>query len=335
MLKLLRHKRVAKIVLWGILILILPAFVIWGTGNLSKSKEKGPAFVGLINNKKVTFDDFANSLTCMRAQILLNFFSQPQILDAFLKNNEFMGKMAWDRLIMLREAEKMKYKVSNTEVVTFVRGLAIFNRGGGFDDRIYNYVLRNNIGLTPRAFEEMMRENLMIQKMQADLTKDVKASDNDILEQYKSNSEKFKVLYALLPVDAEKKYKEVIDLMANKAIAFEEAAEKSGLKIEKTEFFSKADYLDGIGEASQLTGAAAQLKAGEVSSPVQTRKGVLVFKLVETQNYNEENFKKEKPEYSKKVLEEKKNKFMEGWLKDLESKNKLNIDLKEYDKYYQ
>lgn len=245
MLKLLRHKRVAKIVLWAILILILPAFVIWGTGSLGRSKEKGPTFVGLINNKKVTFDDFADSIMSMRAQILLNFFNQRQVMDALLKNSEFVGKMAWDRLIMLKEAKARHIRVTDSEVIAFIRTMPIFLRDGKFDERLYGYVLRNNLGLAPRSFEEMMRENITIQKLHELLTKDVKISDEEVLNQYKSDN-----------------------------------------------------------------------------------------KILEAKDFDEEKFKKEKDEYAKKALLDKKNKSLESWLKTLESKNVLKIDLKDYEKYY-
>jgi hypothetical protein len=334
MLKLMRNKKVTKMVLWGTLILILPAFVIWGAGNMG-SKDKGPAFVGTINNKKVSFDAFAESLACMRAQILLNFFDQKELLDAFLKNNEFMGKMAWDRLIMLSETRQKKIHVKNEEVIGFIRTLPIFTRNGKFDDRIYGYVLRNNLGLAPRSFEEMMRENIAIQRLNMDMTKDVRVSDEDVLIRYKAENEKFKVIYALLgPDDAEKKYTEVLDLMAKNGISFEKAAEKASLKLTTTDLFSKAGYVEGLGEASQLTDAAAKLKIGDLSSPVMTRAGTILFKLLETQNFDEEKFKKEKEEYTKKALADNKNKFLADWLRGLEQKSVLKIDLKEYDKYY-
>jgi hypothetical protein len=255
-------------------------------------------------------------------------------MDNLLKNNAFMGQMAWDRLIMVAEAKKQNLRISDGEVITFIKTMPIFLRDGKFDERLYGYVLRNNLGLAPRGFEEMMRENLAIQKLHAVLTKDVKISDEEILDQYKVDNAKFKVSYALLPEDAEKKYADILDSMAKNNMTFEEASAIAGLKTQESSLFSKSDNIEDIGEASQLTDTAAKLKIGDVSGLVQTRKGILIFKLLETQNFDAEKFKKDKGEYSKKALADKKNKFLEGWLKDLESKNTLNIDLKDYEKYY-
>ena len=40
MLKIFRKKIVSKVILWGLLILILPAFVMWGSASMSRSKDK-------------------------------------------------------------------------------------------------------------------------------------------------------------------------------------------------------------------------------------------------------------------------------------------------------
>jgi len=244
MLKLFRKKNVARLVLWGILILILPAFVIWGSGSLGGSREKGPTFVGLINNKKVSFDDFAESLHAIRCQIILNYFNQPKVLDLFLNDKPFMGRLAWDRLIMAKEARKQKIKVPDQNVVNFIRSHPLFLRNGVFDEKLYDYILRNNVGMDPRTFEEIVRDNLAIKRLNDMLTKDIKITDPEILEAYKKDGEK------------------------NKQI------------------------------------------------------------------FDEEKFKKEKDGYSKKALEDKKNKFLEDWLKKLELATSLNIDLKDYGKYY-
>ncbi len=55
MLKFLRKKNIAKVVFWFLVILILPAFVFWGTGSLTGSKDKRPKCVGTIDKKSVSF----------------------------------------------------------------------------------------------------------------------------------------------------------------------------------------------------------------------------------------------------------------------------------------
>ena len=309
MLKILRNKKVTRLVLWGTLILILPAFVIWGAGSISHSKDKGPTYAGIIDDKKISFDAFSESLSAVRCQIYMNYFSQPQVIDVLMKNKAFIGKLAWDMLIMSREAKKRKLKATDAEVINFIRNHPLFSRGGKFDDRIYEYILKNNLSIYPRNFEEMARNALAIQKLNNILTKDVKVTDEEVLERYKLDNEKFKISYNF------------IDLA-------------NGTAETTTPLFSKTDYIEGVGEALPLAEVAIHMNKDDISAPIKVRKGTLTFKLLEIQPIDEEKFKKDKDEYTKKALEAKKNTYLEGWLRKLELNTKILIDFKDYDKYF-
>lgn len=400
MLKVFRKKNVARAVLWGILILILPAFVWWGAGSMGSSSKKGPKFAGTIEGERVSFDEFAKSMTGVRCQIVLNYFNQSKTLNTILSNQAFVGKLAWDRLIMTKEAQRAGIKVSDKEVIDFIRNHPLFFRDGRFDERGYDYFLRNSLGIYPRNFEEIVRENLMIQKVTDRLAKNAKATDDEVLRNYEKDNSRFKISYFLVSLDAFKdktkpsdqevaKYfeehkgdftlqpknkegkeeakraatfeevkdglsaflaersarplaledaeearKSIADLMDKDKLSFEAACAKLGLKTQETKFFFRSDYLDGIGEADMVNEEAAKLKTGEVSKPVMARKGVIVFRVSEIEPIDQEKFKKAKEEYEKKTLAEKKTAYIEDWLKDLEKKSDLKIDLKDYDQYY-
>lgn len=396
MLKFLRKKNIAKIVFWFLVILILPAFVFWGTGSLSGPKDKRPKCVGTVENKKVSFEDFYYALNGIRCQIVLIYFTQPKILDAMFQNKELMGKLAWDRIIMLKEADKKKIKANDLEVVSFIQSHPIFNRNGAFDTKIYDHVLKYNIGLDPRGFEEIVRENIRIKKLNDLIAKDVTVTDEDILNEYKKVAQKFKIEYVLsgsaqflakaaISDEAAKDYydnnkkefvlpqkegesekfaafpdvkdsiisylaekearnlalkeaaetrRKLAETMSKENLTFVDAAAKLGLKTVETPLFSKADYLDGLGEAALVIGEAARLKEGEVSLPVEVRSGVVVFIVSGSEDFSQEKFESQKAEFSKVALDMKRNKSLEPWLINLEKQSTLNIDLGEYEKYY-
>ncbi len=198
MLKLFRKKIVMKIILWGLVIIIVPAFVLWGGASSSRSKDKGPGYVGFVNNRKVSFDELSNALSGVRSQIILNYFNQPKVLDALLSNKPILAKLAWDRILMMEEVKKAGIKVSDKEVIEALKSHPLFIRNGVFDDKFYAYMLRNNIGLEPRAFEEIVRQNLALQRLSASFSKDIKLTDDDILSDYKKEFAKIKISYILL-----------------------------------------------------------------------------------------------------------------------------------------
>ncbi len=398
MLKIFRKKFVSRFILWGLLILILPAFVMWGNASLSRSKDKGPNYVGIIDNRKVSFDELYAALSGVRSQIILNYFNQPQILDALLNNRPMLAKIAWDRILMLNKTKRLRIKVSDKEVIAFIRGHPLFVRNGVFDDRFYSYMLHNNIGLEPRAFEETVRDNVAIQRLAAYLTKDLKISDEDVLSEYNRESAKLKISYILmepkelfdqvnvdenavkefyekhknelliksnlkgaLPDRAatfeesrdtiEKYFKEVgarkiqreksesvygkiLERIKDNNETFEKAASQLKFTVKNTDFFSGTDKLDDIGDALVIASAASNLKIFEVSKPVETGKGFVIFETIQKKDPDEESFKKDKEEYAKKVRERRSNSFMEDYLRKLENNANLAIKLEEIDKYY-
>ena len=396
MLKFLRRKNISKVIFWFLVILILPAFVLWGTGSMSGSKENRPKSVGTIDGNKVSFDDFYHAVVGIRCQIVLIYFNQPKIMDAMFQNKELMGKLAWDRLIMTKEADEAKIKVPNNEVVAFVQVHPIFTRNGAFDPKIYEHVLRYNIGLDARGFEEIVRENIRLKRLNDLVAKDVTATDEEVLNEYRKTAQKFKIDYILSATsqftekaaasdeaarDYYEKNKEefelpqkeggdgklaafedvkesikaylaernaktlalkhaselrqkILDKMSGDNISFEKASTKLGLERVETPFFSKADYLDGLGEASLVINEVARLKEGEVSLPVEVRSGVIVFRVSGVEEFDPEKFAAEKEAFAGAVVEMKKNKFLGEWLTDLETRCELNIDLAEYEKYY-
>ncbi len=398
MLKLFRKKIVMKIILWGLVIIIVPAFVMWGGASMSRSKDKGPNYVGIVHNRKVSFDELSNALSGVRGQIILNYFNQPKVLDALLSNKPLLAKLAWDRILMMEEVKKAGIKIPDKEVIEALRNHPLFLRNGVFDDRFYTYMLRNNIGLEPRAFEEIVRENISLQKLSGSFTKDIKLSDDDILSKYKKEFAKIKISYILLEpkdyfgkvsidenaakdfydknkgelmvksklkgalpdrpatfeeskadienylkeVEAKKMLreksgeicKELMEGIGNKGETFAKAASKLGLNVKDTDFFSRKDSVEAVGDAPVIVEASYGLKDLELSKPLEIGKGYIIFEVVDKKAADEETFAKEKEEYSKKLLEAKSNLIMEKWLKALEEKAKLAIKLKEIEKDY-
>ena len=66
MLKQLRSKDVAKKILIGLAIIIIPAFVLWGAGSLRGGRSDRPRYAGTIFGRKVSFQEYADSWRAVR-----------------------------------------------------------------------------------------------------------------------------------------------------------------------------------------------------------------------------------------------------------------------------
>jgi len=178
--------------------LILPAFVLLEMRGTWRSKEKGSNSVGTVDDKKISFEELSESVAGIRSQMILNYFSQTEVLDNFFKNKPLLTMLGWKRLVLLEEATKYSIKIPDKEVINYIRTHPLFSRNGNFNSRRYEYVLRYNIGLNPRNFEEIVRENLAIQKLKEILSKNVAVSEEEISREYRRDNEKIKISYILI-----------------------------------------------------------------------------------------------------------------------------------------
>lgn len=341
MLKFFRKKAVTKFVLWLLLLLILPAFVMWGTANISR---KGPRYVGIVHGKKVSFDDLSGSLTAIRCQLIMNYWNQDRILKEVLNDRRLLAKLAWERLITLREAQIKKVRVTNAEVIDYIRSHPLFLRNKIFDEKVYAYILQYNMGLSPRTFEEVTRENLMLSKLRQNVARDVKVSDEEVLDAFKVRSERAKVKYCLIEATgygkdafarASETAKKFADLMQAEKDTFEGACAKLGLKPGETGLFSRDEAIEGLGESKALWEASFALGEGKVSGPIEVKGGAVIIMPVTLQRFDRKTFDEKKAEFEKIALQQKSVWTLNRWLNSLTSQATLNIDLDNIDKYYE
>jgi parvulin-like peptidyl-prolyl isomerase len=157
-------------------------------------------------------------------------------------------------------------------------------------------------------------------------------------EEAKADIEKyFKEIEArkMLKEKSDEIYKNLLERIDNKKETFAKAASKLGLDVKDTDFFSKRDTVEAIGDVPYIVEVARELKDLELSKPLEINKGYIIFEVTGRKDADEEAFAKDKEEFSKKMRDAKANIVMEKWLKDLENKAKLVIKLEDMEKHYQ
>lgn len=202
MLKQLRKRKTAKKILWSLAIIIIPAFVLWGSGSLIRGKGK-PNFAGRVFGKKISFLDYEDAFLAVRNQAILQYGEDLKKIEKYLG----LHQKTWDRLILLYEADRIKIK--NREVVTTIGQMPIFQEDGKFNQKIYDYVLRYIFKISARTFEEGLRDSLKISKLYEQITADVSVDEQELEGEYRKENEQVKVAYiAILPEE----YKENINI---------------------------------------------------------------------------------------------------------------------------
>lgn len=190
MLKFLRKKENLKKIMWGLAILIIPAFVLWGSGSAVRSRNQ-PKYAGRIFGKKISFRQYEASLLAYRNQYLLMFGKDFTRIARFLNLEE----QAWERLILLYQAKKEKIEVTDEEVINFIRKMPLFQKEGVFDQEKYRTLLDYVFRTSARDFEEQIREALRIDKLKNKVMEKVTLTEEEIKNAYKNEKEKARALY--------------------------------------------------------------------------------------------------------------------------------------------
>ena len=118
--------------------------------------------------------------------------------------------------------------------------------------------------------------------------------------------------------------KEFLSSIKAKSISFENAAQQSSLAIKETPLFAHEGYVSELGMAQPLKDAAFKLAKDAVyESPIELEQGFYDIKSIETIPFDEEKFKKEKDDFSKQLLETKRNKMFSDFSENLKKQARL------------
>ncbi|OGX06521.1 MAG: hypothetical protein A2Z88_04525 [Omnitrophica WOR_2 bacterium GWA2_47_8] len=197
MLKILRKKGVAKKVLWAVAIVIIISFGFFGTAYLLTGTDSN-IYAGKIFGKSISLDEFNQNYRFANIQAIITYGENYSRFQPFLN----LESETWDRLTLLHEAKKRRIKINDQEVVdTIQKKYAFFKRDGQFDSLLYDDILRMILKITARDFEEGVRDSLMITKLYEQVTFPITVSDDEIFDKFKTQNERVKVDFALIPTE--------------------------------------------------------------------------------------------------------------------------------------
>ncbi len=193
MLSTLRHKGVAKKVLWFVTIIIVLSFAFMGVVN---NFDNSINSAGTIYGKGVSIRDFQKAYFDARDQAIMlygeRFFKMGDRLD--------LEKETWDRIILTKEAKKRGITVSNQELAASIAAIPFFQRDGKFDKQIYDMIVKNPsiFNRNPHDFEEGMRGQLAIRKLVETIVGNSDISPEELKKEFQQRNEKIKLSYILL-----------------------------------------------------------------------------------------------------------------------------------------
>lgn len=156
--KVLRSKGRRTVALWVVILLALPfiLFFHWGAG------QSGPGpggTAGVIFGRPIPWERYDQTSRAIRRELAsqLGDDAVPDAVEAVLR------QQTWDRLILQEEARR-RVTVTDEELARAIHSQPAFQQAGRFDSALYFRFVRA-LGLSPRLFEEHVRDDLRVQTL--------------------------------------------------------------------------------------------------------------------------------------------------------------------------
>lgn len=161
-----------KVALGGIIVVFIFFFGWSGPG------DKSGNYVAKVNDTIITSDRFHNVYDRNLDQTRRRFKEQipPEVVKE-LKKNVLQDLV--NQALLLQEANRLGLFVNDRDLIQDIRTNPMFQRGGGFDEAIYRAFL-NEIKLTPTAYEEARKQELLELQVVRILTDGVKTDPQEI-----------------------------------------------------------------------------------------------------------------------------------------------------------
>ena len=152
--------------------LIVISFVLWGVQSVFISFQKEAQGVGTAFGKTVTFKTFQDAI---RSVQLFSPRAQGEKWDM-----DELENAAWQHIVLSLEAERENIQVADPEVRSEIQKL-FTESGRPFDPDYYSAWVRQNFKDSERAFEESVRDTLLIRQLiSAHEPQDIQVSDEEI-----------------------------------------------------------------------------------------------------------------------------------------------------------
>jgi peptidyl-prolyl cis-trans isomerase D len=194
------HRLIQSRVLWAaILVIVVFSFVIWGMRTPSAARRAAEAnAAGKLDGKLVSREAFMRAYfnTYMSAAL-----SVGRTFDITAKLDAQIRESAWRRYAALQEAEKLGIRTSDEEVQATIQSHPGFHVNDRFSEQAYAAFVQNvlaRMGFSAAQFEEHVREEITLQKLQRSLQNAVLVPPLDITRTFRSLMDTFTVDYVIL-----------------------------------------------------------------------------------------------------------------------------------------
>jgi hypothetical protein len=196
------HGLIRSRLLWAtFLVIIVFSFVIWGTQMPDQSKAAAEANAeGKLNDKWVSREVFRQAYFDTYMSVVL---AVGKPINVTKKIDDEIRKSAWRRIVALKQAKDLGLGAADDEVRATIQAHPGFTTDGRFNPNQYNAFVQNflaSLGFSELQFEEHVRGEIALQKLQYMVQQAVLVPPSDINRTFRSLSDKFDIEYVAMTV---------------------------------------------------------------------------------------------------------------------------------------
>ena len=177
-----------------ILALILVPFALFGIDSYLNQAGNNLS-IAKVNGYKIALPEYNRAIENVRNRIMSEGKKvDPAMFDSF----EFKESVIDDRItkqLLNNDIKKSKFKITDQQLSQYIIGMPEFQKDGKFSQEIYDKVLQNN-QLTPKKFEESIRNDLLIQQVRDGLQKLTFIPPSNLEETLKATSQQREISIA-------------------------------------------------------------------------------------------------------------------------------------------
>lgn len=197
MLDLIRKKQktvIVKIVFWVIIAAFVGTiFLVWGKGSEGDGADNTVA--ATVNGDRIGFEEYQAAYRNLY-ELYQNVYREQftPALEKQLQLDQQALNTLIDQTLLLQEGNRMGIEVSKTELVDSIAKISAFQENGVFNRDRYLQVLAYQ-RLSADGFESMQKNQLLVDKVRAQLQAGVTVSDQDVEEEFRTQNEKVNLAF--------------------------------------------------------------------------------------------------------------------------------------------
>jgi peptidyl-prolyl cis-trans isomerase D len=177
-----------------ILALILIPFALFGIDSYLNQAGNNLS-IAKVNGYKIALPEYNRAIENVRNRMMSEGKKvDPAMFDSFEFKESVVNGLISKQLVN-NDIKKSKFKITDQQLSQYIIGMPEFQKEGKFSQELYDKVLQNN-QLTPKKFEESIRNDLLIQQVRDGLQKLTFIPPNNLAETLKATSQQREISVA-------------------------------------------------------------------------------------------------------------------------------------------